>query len=96
MRQAQALRFISLPVAASLAVALVVACSNDSPTAPQKFNPGAPTLAVSFVDNESIGGPCPNGYKTVENSSGSIYDVNNDGITCRKGGGGGKKKPPKK
>jgi hypothetical protein len=93
MHYPNALRFISLPVAAGLGVALVVACANDPPTAPQKFNPAAPTFTVSYTDD--VNGACPNGYKELSVTPGLfVYgDTDGDGLTCRKGGsgGGGKK-----
>jgi hypothetical protein len=89
MHYPNALRFISLPVAAGLGVALVVACTNDSPTAPQKFNPSMPTFDYKFTDD--IDGTCHGGTLFTVNP-GEFNDADRDGLVCRKGGSGGGKK----
>ena len=97
MRQSQAVRFIPLPIAAGLAVALVVACTNDSPTAPAKFSPTAPAFTYTYIDETD--GACPKGgYRlTTVAIPGTLGDSDDDGFVCRKGSDGGdKKNPPKK
>ena len=97
MRLTQVSRYLPLPIAAGLIVAMMVACSDGMTTAPRKV-PAAPSFSISVV-GDNTGGECPNGTKTLNVTPGSGSDTNLDGVVCVKGEdnndgkkGGGKKK----
>jgi len=95
MRVAKALRFLSLPAALGLGTALVIACSDEGPTAPgQTVSPAevatpfaAPKKGHSgggSTDNLFFGeNTCPDGYNW-NSGVGSDVDLNGDGIICTK------------
>lgn len=102
MRYTRILRHLSLPVAAGLGAALVVACAEDLPTDPRVvLSDPAFAIQTSYVDDTN--GECPKHYTLVNTGvspAAEAVDDNNNDLACRKtvGGSGGKKDPggPKK
>jgi hypothetical protein len=98
MHGSRVLQFLSIPAALGLGTALVIACSDGSPTSPDNTVSPAETVTPfaapkkghtggGAVDNLVVDDPnsCPDGYfyDTV-NNPGSGADTNDDGIICGK------------
>jgi len=98
MHPTKLLKFLSLPAALGLGTALVLACSESSPTSPNQVTQdqvtGTPFAAPKkghtgggAVDNQIFGdlNSCPSGYNAdTVNNQGSGADDNGDGIVCTK------------
>jgi hypothetical protein len=82
MRTSTLQRTLTLTVASGLAIALVAACSDGSPTAPQKFRAELPSTIQIVNDNDLALGCLYGGVLKAANGKTADRDLNGDGWVC--------------
>jgi hypothetical protein len=107
MHGSRFLQFLSIPVALGLGTALIIACTDGGPTAPENQVSGVETATPfaapkkggggggGYKDNDTYGDPtCRDGWTSTTITPGTSPDDNGDGYYCYKAhsGGGPKKK----
>ena len=81
MRTPKPLEYVTLAVPVAMAIAL--ACSDTALTAPQKFQPVAPSQSRSVTDDDGSGNCTNLSYEPKATNGGTAdADVNGNGTVC--------------